>query len=148
MSGHSKRWHIYKIDLETIPVSMCVKTSENSSFRISGITRPFTLKFGVHLKQTQPFLWYHFRKNWFIRLGFSDDLNFLKNVCNCSSCPKFKAMKLNSSQRDQGLKTVGTKFGENHQSVQILWYLKFFGKLAFLLREVARNSSFESNSSS
>ena len=29
-------------------------------------------------------------------LGFHDDLNFVKNVCNRSSCRKFKAIELNS----------------------------------------------------
>ena len=42
-------WHVQKSDLEKMSgcVCVCIKTSKNWSFCISGITLPIELKFGV-----------------------------------------------------------------------------------------------------
>ena len=66
-----------------------VKSSENSSFGISRITQPIELKCGVQLKETRPFLLISLSLKMIHKLGFYDDSNFLKNVCNRSSCRKF-----------------------------------------------------------
>ena len=63
-------WNVQKSGSEKMSrcvcVRVCIKTWENSSFCISGILRPIELKFGVHSKQMWPFLWYHFRLNWYL----------------------------------------------------------------------------------
>ena len=69
---------------------VCVKTSENSNIYILGIILPIELKFGVHLKQTQPILWYHFRgnslKDWdFMTIGI-----FWKMSVTASAAENFK----------------------------------------------------------
>ena len=90
---------------------VCVKTSENLSFCMSGITQPIKLKFGVHLKQARPFLSYLFRQNWFMNRDFIKKIS--NNVCNRSSRRKFWVIELNSSlQRDQCSRTFGIEFGK------------------------------------
>ena len=54
-------------------VCVCVKTSENLSFYISGITLLIELKFGVHLKQSL----ISFSHKLIHGLGFHDDFNFV-----------------------------------------------------------------------
>ena len=77
-------------------VCVCIKASEYSIFCISGITQMIKMKIGVCLNQTRPFLWYHFPSNLIHGLEFYDNLNFLNNICNRSSCPEFQAIELNS----------------------------------------------------
>ena len=107
-------------------VCVChVKTSENSSFCISGITRPIELKFGVSLKQMQRLLSYQFR--WLIH-GFYNDSNFSKKVCNRSSCCKFQTIELNSYlKRDQCSRTFEIGFGKTlskHSNFIPFWIKK------------------------
>ena len=55
--------------LKCVRVCVC-KTLANFNFCMSGIIRSIKLKCGVHLKQTRPFLWYHFFLNWFMNWYF------------------------------------------------------------------------------
>ena len=80
-------------------VCMYVKTSQNSRFCIPGITESIKLKFGVHLKQTPPFLWYHFRCNY-SWIGILWWFEFFKNVRKRSSCRNLWAILKKSTFKD------------------------------------------------
>ena len=58
---------------------VCVNTPENSSFCISGITRPTELKFSLNFTAL-PLI--SFSLKLISGLEFYDNLIFLKNVCN------------------------------------------------------------------
>ena len=87
--GHSKWCKTSTSDLEKMSAWMCVcvKTSENLKFCISGITQTIELKFAPQAHAALPLVLFSFKL--IHGLGFYDNFNFLKNICNRSSCRKF-----------------------------------------------------------